>query len=219
MHYSLALLPTYNSHFKSLLLLHGCPDYSTFAKEFIILISRAIDLRKQNPLMARIDLLSKLEVSSEEKQDLMFARVILQAFKIQKVNNSVSETMGKICNLNSEGVRLKMGVLQLENLLRLHHMPPMAQDGVTEWCEKVRYFWELCGGQSAICPYSKKRRLREEAVLPKGKEKGKSSSSRNQFSRYKRSRRYMSLLSPHLQFPANEESNMDDVDGAQMLTT
>ena len=86
-----------------------------------------------------------------------------------------------------------MGVLMMENLLRLHNLPPLESAKAEKWFERLVHYWIMCGGQQAMCKRSNKRRLADPTVLPAGNHNASSDSSKALASRRMR----QMLYAPH----------------------
>ena len=119
-------------------------------------------------------------------------RGLLQVYKVIHVSNGISEILGHIINEMVNGPRLRMGVMMMENLLRLHNLPPLESAKADKWFERLVHYWIMCGGQQAMCKRSNKRRLADPTVLPAGKHKASSDISKALASRRMRHKLYAS---------------------------
>ena len=110
------------------------------------------------------------------------------------MSNSIAEVFGKLVNTFCSGVCLRMGVMSLENKLRLHYMPPMESWQVSAWIKKrILYYWKLCDGQLAMNPSGKRRVNKTMTVLPRGNISAKSVSSKALARRFIRQKRMFTM--------------------------
>ena len=182
--------------YKALFQYHGLTLPSILRRELGELIRVGCEMKASEIDISPIDLLAKLEVQLRKEKKCKHACGLLQIYKVIHLSNGISETMGHIINSMVKGPRLKMGVLMMENMLRLHNLPPLESNEATMWLKRVLHFWILCNGQLSMCRGSQKRRLAKPTVLPQGNPNAKSLTSQALASRRKRQKRFASLARP-----------------------
>ena len=94
-------------------------------KELAQIIKYGCELRSRKPDLELIDLLAELEVDLKKEDKCKHGLGLLQVYKVIHLSNGISEILGHIINEMVKSVRLRMGVMMMENLLRLHHLPPL----------------------------------------------------------------------------------------------
>ena len=111
--------------YEGLFKFHGLHRPSKLRRQLAQLIRFGCKCKFQNQELALVDLLAKLEVDLRNENKCEHALGLLQVYKVIHVSNGISEIIGHIVNEMVKGVRLRMGVMMMENLIRLHHVAPL----------------------------------------------------------------------------------------------
>ena len=104
------------------------------------MVRAGIELKSANPNLPVVDLLARLEVKLKLEGKAKHARGLLQVYKVIHVSNGISEITGHIVNEMVKGPRLRMGVMMMENLLRLHNLPPLESLEADKWIERLVHY-------------------------------------------------------------------------------
>ena len=173
-------------------------DLIRLENEVSFLIRRGIALRKKEPTISKLDLLAKIEQGDNVHNEALGGLILLHIYKVNHCGNGCSESLGRLTNIICTGARSGLGNKMIEDIIRLHFIPPVETAEFRELLKEIVLLWVQCGGSEAIAQDEKrslKRKLEKglRSILPIGSETG-SASRRALAKRRKRQERLLPML-------------------------